>query len=261
MEQLAYSDVPAATVQSVAANSDALIGKKVHVIGLAIPHGGCMIATPFCGLIGMAVKVAAYKPAAGGPGSTDECLFVAKRALPFALADGAAKIIVDMPLDESVWELRITKRKPDAVALNIARSGNMLISHTASQSRDERTPKEHAMEFWRLFGVGKDSPSRIQDFNGRGIEFLRPRIAKEFALEQLEPVAVCGTLRRMEGGQLRLEPVGKCLITDGAGSNHHYVPKELVDALSPPAAEEPAAGEDGIPTGLRVMQMTTLNGE
>ena len=187
-----YADSKA---QSVEDTSAAVIGQRVHIVGL-VAHTGSALSSPFAEDTGVAIAVQWRME-----GRTDKLMFTAEDVVSFKLISGSKEVAVAAGSNNWKLDLRETHK-----VCNIMKGGGGLMSTPVHGAKKQFALRPLAMPFFNSFGEKDRLP--IQSSSDRPGQQAQCRRAHESVLKIGERAAVCGTLRQGADGGLYLEPAG-----------------------------------------------------
>jgi len=223
--------VVASAIENTLANQKALLGKRIHVVGL-VGHAGTVLHSPFAEAEGVAVRVGWFYPTTST--TPDQLRFRAQDMIDWRLVSGEHEIRV---VASAGWklELALSQRVQNIVFFPDGRIG-------CGSNYENIEPRPHARAFFDNFSRGKDDPRTIPVLGERAFSANRPRRATEAVLQLGERVAVLGTLRAGADGALCLEADEGGLITNSQRSllseSHVLVVPPKGDNWAPPKVVE-----------------------
>lgn len=177
--------------------ADALVGQKVHVLGI-VAHEGTVLHSPFAEDTGVAMTVSWHM--SGSQTNSNRHFFTAEDMISFKVVSGNKEIrVVAGPR----WNLAALKETH--TAWNIMLDGDGMVSGGTGHGQFSKVaPRPHAMPFFKAFNKN-DMVRTIQTTNDHGCRQARCRKAIESVLRVGDRVAVFGTLREGADQSLRLE--------------------------------------------------------
>eukprot|EP00931_Biecheleriopsis_adriatica_P079966 TRINITY_DN53323_c0_g1_i1.p1 TRINITY_DN53323_c0_g1~~TRINITY_DN53323_c0_g1_i1.p1 ORF type:complete len:255 (+),score=37.13 TRINITY_DN53323_c0_g1_i1:78-842(+) len=202
--QKQFQDNPPHQVADVvhrATNFGEFLNQRIQIIG-RVGHNGSVLESPFGQHKGVAIKVAASVPSGGHGQGANKSLFVARSYIDFKLVG----------TDNSFVVVRAGKPVKCTVALQTTeqifnimrddRAGCLQSGGSKPGQISQALPRPHAMQFWKDFNDGKDSPMNMTAVSGSGMSagLNRPREAVESVLKVSDAVAVIGILRKVDNG-------------------------------------------------------------